>query len=230
MFKRAGTFNPGKLFGVTTLDVVRANAFVGEALGVDPADVSVPVIGGHAGKRAALQRGTSSVGPTTGAASWNTLNSVSPAAFHAGVTILPVLSAATPRALIPAEQARALMARIQDAGTEVVKVGAPAWAALAGHHAHAHPVLALLAQAGLNPPCRPKQVPVPPHYRWPMRQPALPRPACVPWRAARGWSSARLSQAAWSRTCPSLPASCSWAPTASRVRALHSGGRTAQRN
>lgn len=46
---RAGNFNPAKLFGVTKLDVARANAFVGEILEVDPAQVSVPVIGGHAG-------------------------------------------------------------------------------------------------------------------------------------------------------------------------------------
>lgn len=45
----AGTFNPSRLFGVTTLDVVRAEAFIGEILGVDPKDVSLPVIGGHAG-------------------------------------------------------------------------------------------------------------------------------------------------------------------------------------
>jgi malate/lactate dehydrogenase len=53
VFKRAGTFNPSRLYGVTTLDVVRANQFVGEALGVDPATVSVPVIGGHAGEEPA---------------------------------------------------------------------------------------------------------------------------------------------------------------------------------
>ena len=46
---RAGTFDAAKLFGVTTLDVARANAFVGEILQVDPAKVNVPVIGGHAG-------------------------------------------------------------------------------------------------------------------------------------------------------------------------------------
>jgi hypothetical protein len=45
----AGTFNPSRLFGVTTLDVVRAEAFIGEILGVDPKDVTLPVIGGHAG-------------------------------------------------------------------------------------------------------------------------------------------------------------------------------------
>lgn len=49
VLRRAGVYSPSKLFGVTTLDVVRAQAFVAEILGVDPADVSVPVIGGHAG-------------------------------------------------------------------------------------------------------------------------------------------------------------------------------------
>jgi hypothetical protein len=34
---------------VTTLDVVRAEAFIGEILGVDPREVAIPVIGGHAG-------------------------------------------------------------------------------------------------------------------------------------------------------------------------------------
>jgi hypothetical protein len=41
---------------------------------------------------------------------------------NAGITILPVLSASTPRLHLSEGQARALMARIQDAGTEVVKV------------------------------------------------------------------------------------------------------------
>merc|ERR1719183_3029152 len=35
--------------GVTTLDVVRANKFVAEITGKNPADIAVPVIGGHAG-------------------------------------------------------------------------------------------------------------------------------------------------------------------------------------
>lgn len=46
---RAGTYNPRKLLGVTKLDVLRANTFVAEAIGVPPEKVSVPVIGGHAG-------------------------------------------------------------------------------------------------------------------------------------------------------------------------------------
>jgi malate dehydrogenase len=41
VFKAAGMYNPARLFGVTTLDVVRAEAFVGELLGVDPRDVKV---------------------------------------------------------------------------------------------------------------------------------------------------------------------------------------------
>lgn len=37
------------MFGVTTLDCVRARRFIGEILCVDPKKVNVPVIGGHAG-------------------------------------------------------------------------------------------------------------------------------------------------------------------------------------
>jgi len=47
--KAAGVYDPRKVVGVTTLDVVRAEAFVAENQGMDPADVSVNVIGGHAG-------------------------------------------------------------------------------------------------------------------------------------------------------------------------------------
>lgn len=50
VFKKHGVYNPNKIFGVTTLDIVRANTFVAELKGLDPARVSVPVIGGHAGK------------------------------------------------------------------------------------------------------------------------------------------------------------------------------------
>uniref|UniRef100_A0ACD5X963 Uncharacterized protein n=4 Tax=Avena sativa TaxID=4498 RepID=A0ACD5X963_AVESA len=49
VFKRAGTYSPKRLLGVTTLDVARANTFVAEVLGVDPKEVNVPVVGGHAG-------------------------------------------------------------------------------------------------------------------------------------------------------------------------------------
>merc|ERR1719462_295818 len=49
VYKKHGVYNPAKLFGVTTLDVVRANTFVGELKGLDVAKTNVPVIGGHSG-------------------------------------------------------------------------------------------------------------------------------------------------------------------------------------
>lgn len=49
--KKAGVFDPTRLFGVTTLDVVRASTFAAHALGngASPRDFKVPVIGGHSG-------------------------------------------------------------------------------------------------------------------------------------------------------------------------------------
>jgi malate dehydrogenase len=51
VLKAAGVFDPKKLFGVTTLDVVRAETFVAEVTGAkSPADTTIPVIGGHSGE------------------------------------------------------------------------------------------------------------------------------------------------------------------------------------
>jgi len=51
VLKRAGVFDPKKLFGVTTLDVVRAETFVAEITGEkNPANLNIPVIGGHSGE------------------------------------------------------------------------------------------------------------------------------------------------------------------------------------
>ncbi|XP_060074977.1 malate dehydrogenase, mitochondrial-like [Ylistrum balloti] len=83
-----------RLFGVTTLDAVRANTFIAEAKGTDVAKMSVPVIGGHS-----------------------------------GVTIIPVISQATPPVSFPMEQRKALTVRIQNAGTEVVEAKAGAGSA-----------------------------------------------------------------------------------------------------
>lgn len=47
--KKHGVYDKRRLFGVTTLDVVRANTFVAENQGFDVCKVNVPVIGGHAG-------------------------------------------------------------------------------------------------------------------------------------------------------------------------------------
>merc|ERR1712141_642415 len=85
VYKKLGV-NPDKIFGVTTLDIVRSQAFVAEKNGADVATQNVPVIGGHA-----------------------------------GITIIPVLSQANPPLSLPQKEIEALTARIQDAGTEVVK-------------------------------------------------------------------------------------------------------------
>ncbi|MEL7440664.1 MAG: malate dehydrogenase [Pseudomonadota bacterium] len=49
VFKKAGTYDASRVFGVTTLDVIRSEAFVAELKGVDVSEVKVPVIGGHSG-------------------------------------------------------------------------------------------------------------------------------------------------------------------------------------
>ncbi|KAL7103695.1 hypothetical protein ACP275_08G195300 [Erythranthe tilingii] len=89
IFKSKGVYDPRKLFGVTTLDVVRARTFYAGKANVNVADVNVPVIGGHA-----------------------------------GVTILPLFSQATPKANLSDEYIKALTQRTQDGGTEVVEAKA----------------------------------------------------------------------------------------------------------
>jgi len=49
VLKKYGVFNPNRLFGVTTLDVVRAATFVAENQKKNARDIRVNVIGGHAG-------------------------------------------------------------------------------------------------------------------------------------------------------------------------------------
>merc|ERR1712106_708303 len=89
IYKKAGVYNPNKIFGVTTLDVVRSNEFIGALKGINPAEVNCPVVGGHA-----------------------------------GVTIMPVISQCSPAVEFDPETLAKLTARIQDAGTEVVKAKA----------------------------------------------------------------------------------------------------------
>ena len=51
VMRQAGKFDPKRLFGVTTLDVVRAETFVQDITGEkDPSKTVIPVIGGHSGK------------------------------------------------------------------------------------------------------------------------------------------------------------------------------------
>ncbi|KAJ0309660.1 hypothetical protein COL5a_010611 [Colletotrichum fioriniae] len=49
VFKARGVYNPKRLFGVTTLDVVRASRFVSEIKSTDPKDENITVVGGHSG-------------------------------------------------------------------------------------------------------------------------------------------------------------------------------------
>ncbi|MBT0026248.1 malate dehydrogenase [Vibrio alginolyticus] len=49
VLKKAGVYDKRRLFGVTTLDVIRSETFVAELKDKDPGDVRVPVIGGHSG-------------------------------------------------------------------------------------------------------------------------------------------------------------------------------------
>eukprot|EP00884_Botryococcus_braunii_P018759 jgi/Botrbrau1/5567/Bobra.0023s0050.1 len=86
--KQLGVYDPKRLFGVTTLDVVRARTFYAGATGLDVKDVEVPVVGGHA-----------------------------------GITILPLFSQATPFKDLGA-QLDPLTKRTQDGGTEVVQAKA----------------------------------------------------------------------------------------------------------
>ena len=48
--KKVGCHDPRKVFGITTLDHVRARTFVGAAIGKSPATLRIPVIGGHSGE------------------------------------------------------------------------------------------------------------------------------------------------------------------------------------
>ncbi|XP_061339581.1 malate dehydrogenase, mitochondrial [Gastrolobium bilobum] len=89
VFKKAGTYDEKRLFGVTTLDVVRAKTFYAGKAKVPVAEVNVPVVGGHA-----------------------------------GITILPLFSQATPQANLGDDEIQALTKRTQEGGTEVVEAKA----------------------------------------------------------------------------------------------------------
>lgn len=94
VFKLNGVYDPNRIFGVTTLDIVRANTFIAQAKGLDVNFVSCPVVGGHS-----------------------------------GITIVPLISQCTPPVSFPQEERATLMARIQNAGTEVVEAKAGAGSA-----------------------------------------------------------------------------------------------------
>jgi len=47
ILKKHGIYDERRLFGVSTLDVVRAQTFVGECKNIDPSSVKIDVVGGH---------------------------------------------------------------------------------------------------------------------------------------------------------------------------------------
>jgi malate dehydrogenase len=49
VLKAAGVYDKRKLFGITTLDVIRSNTFVAQTVGKSTDEVNVNVIGGHSG-------------------------------------------------------------------------------------------------------------------------------------------------------------------------------------
>lgn len=49
VLEKAGVYDPAHVFGVTTLDVVRAQRFLAGIAGADPKQVPVTVVGGHSG-------------------------------------------------------------------------------------------------------------------------------------------------------------------------------------
>ncbi|GAV30330.1 Malate dehydrogenase [Pichia membranifaciens] len=49
VLKEKGVYNPKKLFGVTTLDVLRSSRFLSEVVGTNPTTETVTVVGGHSG-------------------------------------------------------------------------------------------------------------------------------------------------------------------------------------
>lgn len=50
VLKNAGVFDAKRLFGVTTLDVVRAETFVADLKNGDRSEAKIPVVGGHSGE------------------------------------------------------------------------------------------------------------------------------------------------------------------------------------
>ncbi|VFP88664.1 malate dehydrogenase [Candidatus Erwinia haradaeae] len=49
VLKKAGVYNKNKLFGITTLDIIRSNAFIAKLKQKNPTKINTPVIGGHSG-------------------------------------------------------------------------------------------------------------------------------------------------------------------------------------
>ncbi|WMY95622.1 MAG: malate dehydrogenase [Arsenophonus sp.] len=84
VLKKFGAYDRNKLFGITTLDVMRANTFVAQLKNKDPKEIEIQVIGGHSAE-----------------------------------TILPLLHHIK-NIKLTEEEIKILIARIQNAGTDVI--------------------------------------------------------------------------------------------------------------
>lgn len=93
VLKKAGAYNPRKVFGVSTLDIVRTKTFVGELV---------------------RQR-------CPGGRTVRELDDVLVVGGHSGNTIIPLLSQVQAACSLSAEDIAALTTRVQNAGTEVVE-------------------------------------------------------------------------------------------------------------
>jgi malate dehydrogenase len=111
IFKKAGVFDPKRLFGVTTLDVVRASTFLSGIQGTDPKDTRVTVV--------------------YVASSLFFSDIVAHLPFfvifsggHSGVTIVPLLSQTEVAKGVSGQAYKDLVKRIQFGGDEVVQAKA----------------------------------------------------------------------------------------------------------
>ncbi|MEN2499820.1 MAG: malate DEHYDROGENASE, NAD-dependent, partial [Marteilia pararefringens] len=50
VFEKCGQKSTDKIFGVTTLDIMRANTFIGKLLNKRAQDIFCPIVGGHSGE------------------------------------------------------------------------------------------------------------------------------------------------------------------------------------
>jgi malate dehydrogenase len=112
--KKHGVYNPKKLFGVTTLDVCRANTFVAENQGIIQRSYVICFITYTPSLLASPRFPNSHLGFDVSKTIVNVIGG------HAGTTILPLLSQ-VPNAKFSEDDLEKLTHRIQFGGDEVVK-------------------------------------------------------------------------------------------------------------
>ncbi|KAI3466063.1 hypothetical protein Pfo_022726 [Paulownia fortunei] len=126
VFKSKGVYDERKLFGVTTLDVVRAKTFYAGKANINVAGMPIilPCRIVLASLRCLLYISQICALPKIIASFSLADVNVPVVGGHAGITILPLFSQATPKANLSDEEIKALTKRTQDGGTEVVEAKA----------------------------------------------------------------------------------------------------------